>query len=133
VGRPRRPVAPPRPGVPGPAGSSRARAPPGRSVVRRAAPASTAIRRAAPFMGRPASRTDASTPGPRMARCMHSVWRGIAEPFHEVRVAVAAVLLALGLLLLLCGLRAPGRLVGAASWTIAEPSTGITVRVDARG
>ena len=55
---------------------------------------------------------------------MHSVWRGIAEPVHEARVAVAAHLLALGLLLLLCGLRAPGHLVGAASWTIAEPSTG---------
>jgi hypothetical protein len=64
---------------------------------------------------------------------MHSAWRGIAKPCHEARVAVAAHLLALGLLLLLCGLRAPGRLVGAASWTIAEPSAGITVRVDARG
>src|SRR5437763_7363693 len=132
-GRPRRPLASSRRWRTPTAWSSTARAPPWRSAVRRAAPASTATRRAAPFMGRPAWRTDASTPGPRMAGCMHSVWRGIAKPFHEARVAVAAHLLALGLLLLLCGLRAPGRLVGAASWTISEPSTGITVRVDPRG
>src|SRR4051794_12681865 len=93
-------------------------------------------------MGRPAWRTDASTSGPWRARCMHSVWRGIVEPFHHARrkpqggrrtcVRLAPLASRL-LLLLLGGLSAPSHAAGAASATIVEPSTGITVRVDARG